>query len=622
MEWSLIQQLLRYYKQIHFLIFLDCCFGAQAARQTSTLNGMLPQNVELVAACAMGVKTVLPGPHSFTSRLQETLRKLLDQSKPAEIQNVVNRLASRGSKLWESPVRYSGLPRAQGTVCLEPLHAPHEISRPDRSFMIVKITLRDDLSQHVVEEFTRWLRDLAPRKVRELTVQQIITMTETAHRYVFDTADSSPTSFHNIQEPGKEEIVSAWQTLKSQLVAFGTRARTTLDEQSSSSIVALVGQDFLDSSLKDLECKAMALNRSIERHVMALPVLYQDPRSLVAAVDNKIMQRMGFLPLLILRLKTLFSKNLNIPEELTSKLNHPRDRPDKFTTIFESNSNSLGSVLIEYKTYRVTKLSSPPNLKSTLFESAKQLSAVLHTKTSPKFCNLECKSWVDQPEQERVALIFYRPAGSSGMISLREIIDSPDRSRRPTLEQRFVIARAIGTSILHWHTAGWVHQGIASYSIIFFWQNDNIDYGKPYLCGFEHSRRSTTASAPKNIADLDLNVYRHPSRQGTPIKSHTKEHDIYSFGVLLLELGLWDLARYCLDEEKGPFSPLRIRDILIEHAQTRLNHYMGTTFQEAACRCLKLDLDIKQDDPVESQQGFAFEDRVLKKLHCLGTEGM
>ncbi|KAF4540152.1 Het-s domain protein [Lasiodiplodia theobromae] len=42
--------------------------------------------------------------------------------------------------------------------------------------------------------------------------------------------------------------------------------------------------------------------------------------------------------------------------------------------------------------------------------------------------------------------------------------------------------------------------------------------------------------------DLERNLYRHPDRQGRPKTSFSKLHDIYALGVVLLEIGLWEMA--------------------------------------------------------------------------------
>lgn len=50
----------------------------------------------------------------------------------------------------------------------------------------------------------------------------------------------------------------------------------------------------------------------------------------------------------------------------------------------------------------------------------------------------------------------------------------------------------------------------------------------------------------------DRNVYRHPLRQGNdPVDRYRMQHDIYSLGVCLLEVGLWEsFVEYTGENEK------------------------------------------------------------------------
>jgi hypothetical protein len=50
----------------------------------------------------------------------------------------------------------------------------------------------------------------------------------------------------------------------------------------------------------------------------------------------------------------------------------------------------------------------------------------------------------------------------------------------------------------------------------------------------------------------DRNVYRHPLRQGDrPAEAYRMQHDIYSLGVCLLEIGLWEsFVEYTTEHER------------------------------------------------------------------------
>lgn len=64
--------------------------------------------------------------------------------------------------------------------------------------------------------------------------------------------------------------------------------------------------------------------------------------------------------------------------------------------------------------------------------------------------------------------------------------------------------------------------------------------GPSFLVGFEQLRRVEALSNFKGDLQWERNLYRHPVRQGLwSEEAFTMQHDIYSLGVCLLEIGLW-----------------------------------------------------------------------------------
>ncbi|MCJ1359280.1 MAG: hypothetical protein MMC33_009281 [Icmadophila ericetorum] len=68
--------------------------------------------------------------------------------------------------------------------------------------------------------------------------------------------------------------------------------------------------------------------------------------------------------------------------------------------------------------------------------------------------------------------------------------------------------------------------------------------GTPYLVGWQYARRGLSSSQWGLPSYWIAAFYQHPSWQtGSDVTSEYKYnigHDIYSFGVCLLEIGLWD----------------------------------------------------------------------------------
>ena len=94
--------------------------------------------------------------------------------------------------------------------------------------------------------------------------------------------------------------------------------------------------------------------------------------------------------------------------------------------------------------------------------------------------------------------------------------------------------------VLAVHSADFVHKSIRPETVLVFrgHRDENI---KAYLVGFERTRPATAHTVLMSDRIWDHNLYRHPRRQGLrPSIPYIMQHDIYSFGVCLLEIGIWD----------------------------------------------------------------------------------
>ncbi|TVY89017.1 hypothetical protein LAWI1_G008646, partial [Lachnellula willkommii] len=243
-----------------------------------------------------------------------------------------------------------------------------------------------------------------------------------------------------------------------------------------------------------------------------------------------------------------------------------------------------GQVIIESRVY--TKVDINMHKLNISDRRMEQLADLLQTAKSSEFRTLPCLRWFHN-----------RQESSYG--------------------QRFLIAHRVGEALLKWHTAGWVHQGIASKNVWFFYsQQDSIckiDYSEPYLFGFAFARQKETASSFQYVAEFEDNAYRHPDRQGSaglPTMSHTKEHDLYAYGVFLLELGLWNLVTKFITE-KDKQNAHKMKDRIVKIAE-RLGHSMGNDFKGASMTCLKGDFG---HDKAESNLTKVFELKVLDPIH-------
>lgn len=97
-----------------------------------------------------------------------------------------------------------------------------------------------------------------------------------------------------------------------------------------------------------------------------------------------------------------------------------------------------------------------------------------------------------------------------------------------------------------------------------------------------------------------------PDRQDYPNNQFQRLHDLYSFGVLLTEIGLWQPADELFEGKKG-IAAEEIKRSLAENCETRLAYYIGTNYRSATLTCLKEGFGIDADDSAYSSLSKAFE---------------
>ncbi|MCJ1391015.1 hypothetical protein MMC18_003876 [Xylographa bjoerkii] len=161
---------------------------------------------------------------------------------------------------------------------------------------------------------------------------------------------------------------------------------------------------------------------------------------------------------------------------------------------------------------------------------------------------LRCLGYREQPNLE---LIFEIPAGSKDLQTLQNLIakdvDNGYAGGRP-LEFRFRLGLQISEAVLSVHTSNRVHKNMRPDTILMLQaqgHNDPnghyLDFGTPYLTDWTMLRKMDTPSSMTGENDWQRDMYRHPRRHGLqPERRYNMGHDIYSLGVCLLEIGLWE----------------------------------------------------------------------------------
>ncbi|OBT69280.1 hypothetical protein VE03_01925 [Pseudogymnoascus sp. 23342-1-I1] len=362
------------------------------------------------------------------------------------------------------------------------------------------------------------------------------------------------------------------------------------------------------------------------------------------------------------------------------------DRVSRCEATYHANGISQ-PVWIEWKEYEWAP-SSTPGPSPLIIDRAQKLAALLHHKPKPAhfrvphclgyFDNAEIEkepkltsnSGSDSEEEEegededdlafRIGFIFEKPAGtdpSTPPISLLQLLKDT-KHPKPSITDRVALAKALANCTMYLHSVNWLHKGLRSDNIIFFpltgssvQQNraTKLDYSKPYLSGFDFARPARPGEFTEQPADnVEFLIYRHPStlNMGPERPAYRKSFDIYSFGVILVELAYWSsidrvLARldseslqhshssiaesevFDLERARGhPRLVESIRAKLLDGGSVReLGARMGGVYEEVTRRCLRggkeLGIEKGEDEmggSVAARLSMTFYEEVVKKL--------
>jgi hypothetical protein len=160
---------------------------------------------------------------------------------------------------------------------------------------------------------------------------------------------------------------------------------------------------------------------------------------------------------------------------------------------------------------------------------------------------LPCLGYRMQPTPE---LIFEMPEGSHNPQTLQTLIAADQGVVRHPLDFRFRLARRLSEAVLRVHAANLVHKNIRTETVLVLQPSSppldeesriSIGFGDVYLTNWRLLRDAAGPTVRSGSNGWTEDLYRHPKRQGLHVQErYNMGHDIYSLGVCLLEIGLWD----------------------------------------------------------------------------------
>jgi hypothetical protein len=220
----------------------------------------------------------------------------------------------------------------------------------------------------------------------------------------------------------------------------------------------------------------------------------------------------------------------------------------------------------------------------------------------------------------------------------------------PSLSRRVRLAQELATSVSYVHTFNFVHKNICPESVLL------IDGGEQqqqaltttttrqqrtsFLIGFESFRSVGGKTSLAGDEDWAANLYRHPERMSEfPAEEYRMQHDIYSLGVCLLEIGLWEplveygrsddddddddteqmpvYGRVCREFARMQRSWVFLKDFLVGLAKEELPRKMGDRYAEVVVTCLTCldrDGDFGEEDEGADADGILVGVRFIETI--------
>lgn len=173
------------------------------------------------------------------------------------------------------------------------------------------------------------------------------------------------------------------------------------------------------------------------------------------------------------------------------------------------------------------------------------------------------------------------------LVALLPSAEDYREKRMPNLETRFRLAYDLMMSVLHLRSQNAVHGNINSSNIIFFPGRNDAgheesglapDLRRPYLTS--PARFSGDGPTPEPLSTA---MYRHPDDKRAVEDDAAWAYDLYSLGLVLLEIGLWaPIGRLWKMKYDRSWFKHRVEDLYVK----KLGPKCGTAYLQVVQLCL------------------------------------
>lgn len=563
----------------HTLMILDCCYALQAARDRGS------QTFELLAASGLRERTPSAGEWSFTSALLEVMSNMVQENRPMIIEEVYKRLIRLEHVLATTPIRVI----LRGEESIEVKSNSLKSSRPSLTdqeplaLLSLRISLSRTFDIKAMENFQRWMRTHLPRGISAITVQDIFLKTASIKAFLqqHTTSDLRAAISEDLQSRNHVPSLLLQPSLSESDGLQGDKGAEAVEAQ---------------AALDKLREWNEQVYQSLQSNLLLNPSFYSEAemeRTLLSGPAKAIgLSDAARLRMLNIRLEDRAALE-NVPPLPFGQLKREAIPGIHRTAMHTYGKIGETVVLIERRLYDASVS------RESVVRKVKRLARLLKEASAAAFHIAPFEGYIDEPSLSSFGLVFRVPLKSleEGRLSL-SLEDAYGKERYMPLNVRLGIAVALTRALSNLHAVGWLHKSLCSGHVLFFHkQHDGsstearsrFDFSEPFLFGFDNSRPLLGSSDNTKEFRRSRQIYTHPERWGTPQESFCPSHDIYSLGVILLEIGCWRAAKE-FDRTKKRFEEVndekKVRQELVAAAKTYLPHFAGDQYCNAVVACL------------------------------------
>ena len=474
---------------------------------------------------------------------------------------------------------------------------PHPgFSKKPAGYLLFRASLLDDLDGLQIAE---WLKANTPKNISAVQIEAIVLKARRIQKNLDHNALPSNSILRKLSQPAQLEILK-------ELESLDTIMATSIRNAQSAHIRD--DGDAISNTLHAIEDGVNAVSASIET-----PILLDLSRERMnqAASDEAVLPP-DALETISLRNYVIAADKEDITSlEILRQNVSLSDTSDRFNRGRVHNKN----VFFEFFEY-VPNLDGDP-YPETICQLESMTELLCHSKRF-SFHILPCLGYIHDKVGRRFGLAFQVESKNSRAniqpLTLQFLYTA---RKRVSLSHRIKLSYALITALENFHRVGWVHKEIRSDNICFLASsqsiadstendtNPSVDFSSPWLFGFEYARAADAGTKLDEDHSHFRNLYRHPQRWSRPTVPFTRAHDIYSLGVMLLEVAYWkEVGQIAALKPGERVRPEAFREMLKRKLERDVPHQVGKVFTDTVIACFGFEAEVEGKSEFEMQRSF------------------